>query len=64
MGHEYSLADIAAANGNGMNEGMWNNPWLKITKIWNFTTFYIASNEKSYLYIEENKRGNSNDWYI
>ena len=32
MGHEYSLADIAAANG-GMNGEMWNNPWLKITKI-------------------------------
>ena len=28
MGHEYSLADIAAANGNGMNEGMWNNPFI------------------------------------
>jgi hypothetical protein len=26
MGHEYSLADIAAANGNGMNNEMWNNP--------------------------------------
>ena len=63
MGHEYSLADIAAANG-GMNGEMWNNPWLKITKIWNFTTFYITSNEKSYLYIEENKWGISNDWYI
>ena len=63
MGHEYSLSDIAAANG-GMGNEMWNNPWLKITKIWNFTTFYITSNEKSYLYIEENKRGISNDWYI
>ena len=28
MGHEYSLADIAAANGNGMNNEMWNNPFI------------------------------------
>ena len=28
MGHEYSLADIAAANGNGMNSEMWNNPFI------------------------------------
>jgi hypothetical protein len=28
MGHEYSLAASAAANGNGMNEGMWNNPFI------------------------------------
>lgn len=27
MGHEYSLADIAAANG-GMNNEMWNNPFI------------------------------------
>ena len=27
MGHEYSLADIAAANGGGMNE-MWSNPFI------------------------------------
>ena len=27
MGHEYSLADIAAANG-GMNSEMWNNPFI------------------------------------
>ena len=27
MGHEYSLADIAAANG-GMNGEMWNNPFI------------------------------------
>ena len=28
MGHEYSLADIAAANGGGMNSEMWNNPFI------------------------------------
>ena len=28
MGHEYSLADIAAANGGGMNNEMWNNPFI------------------------------------
>ena len=28
MGHEYSLADIAAANGAGMNNEMWNNPFI------------------------------------
>ena len=28
MGHEYSLADIAAANGGGMNGEMWNNPFI------------------------------------
>ena len=28
MGHDYSLSDIAAANG-GMGNEMWNNPWLK-----------------------------------
>ena len=27
MGHEYSLADIAAANNGGMNE-MWSNPFI------------------------------------
>ena len=27
MGHDYSLADIAAANG-GMNNEMWNNPFI------------------------------------
>jgi hypothetical protein len=27
MGHEYSLADIAAANG-GMNNELWNNPFI------------------------------------
>ena len=27
MGHEYSLSDIAAANGGGMNE-MWSNPFI------------------------------------
>ena len=27
MGHEYSLSDIAAANG-GMNNEMWNNPFI------------------------------------
>ena len=27
MGHEYSLADIAAANG-GVNNEMWNNPFI------------------------------------
>ena len=28
MGHEYSLADIAAANNGGMNNEMWNNPFI------------------------------------
>ena len=29
MGHEYSLADIAAANGGGMNDNaLWNNPFI------------------------------------
>ena len=28
MGHEYSLSDIAAANGGGMNNEMWNNPFI------------------------------------
>lgn len=28
MGHELSLADIAAVNGNGMNSEMWNNPFI------------------------------------
>jgi hypothetical protein len=28
MGHELSLADIAAVNGNGMNNEMWNNPFI------------------------------------
>lgn len=28
MGHDYSLADIAAANGGGMNNEMWNNPFI------------------------------------
>jgi hypothetical protein len=28
MGHEYSLADIAAANGGGINNEMWNNPFI------------------------------------
>lgn len=32
MGHDYSLSDIAAMNGNE-NNAMWNNPGLKITKI-------------------------------
>ena len=27
MGHEYSLSDIAAANG-GMGNEMWNNPFI------------------------------------
>ena len=28
MGHEYSLADIAAANGGGTMNEMWNNPFI------------------------------------
>jgi hypothetical protein len=28
MGHEFSLADIAAVNGGGMNSEMWNNPFI------------------------------------
>ena len=28
MGHELTLADIAAVNGNGMNNEMWNNPFI------------------------------------
>lgn len=28
MGHELSLADVAAMNGNGMNNEMWNNPFI------------------------------------
>ena len=28
MGHELSLADVAAVNGNGMNNEMWNNPFI------------------------------------
>lgn len=28
MGHDYSLADIAAANGGGMNGELWNNPFI------------------------------------
>jgi hypothetical protein len=28
MGHELSLADVAAVNGNGMNGEMWNNPFI------------------------------------
>jgi hypothetical protein len=28
MGHELTLADIAAVNGNGMNNEMWNNPFV------------------------------------
>ena len=28
MGHEYSLADIAAANGNNENGMLWNNPFI------------------------------------
>ena len=28
MGHEYSLSDIAAMNGNENNNAMWNNPFI------------------------------------
>jgi hypothetical protein len=28
MGHELSLADVAAVNGGGMNGEMWNNPFI------------------------------------